>query len=389
MHLSRPLTSRTKLVTLAFMVSALAVSLGSGAAVNAHPGPSRHGPPSGSTCVGNSKYCWFVGTVDYSSKDYNYVTGIEDDYHIVGAYSTNNIIFSGFYASPNPEPTTYARPFISETDEPYVSTFLDGLSNNNSLGGTFQVGYASNGCASCTTVGVILNGGSWATVQDPSAGLCGGTHVLAMNDTQQGVGYYLKPTTAGNCEPQAFEFYPNPSGGYQYYDFSPSPPPGTGSQSVISSTASGINTLGDVVGTVTYGSPAREAYWFYSELKYYAFQYTTSTSKTYNTYGNGINYNDGVVGDYVDGSGATHGFFVFNPANPSPVSIDYPGSGSGSKPYTIINSINTDWAIAGWYKDSTGKTHGFVGICDKPDGKCPHVPAPQIRKRRTPTDIHK
>ena len=298
MRLSPSATSR-KIVILAFVVSALAVGLDSGAPVNAHPGSTQH--PSSSSCVGGPKYCWLVQTVDYNSNDYNYVTGIENAYNIVGAYSGNNNAFSSFYASPNVEPPgVYPSPFTPETYKPYPSTFLEGLSNGGQLETSFQVGYATALCPSCKSVGVILQGGSWTTVQNPSAGYCGSTRILAMNETQQGVGYYLKPTTTKSsktCEPQAFEFYPDPSGGYDYHDFSPSPPPGSAGQPVISSIASGINTLGDVVGTVTYGtapSLEHEAVWFYSDMKYYAFQ-----NGTYNTSGNGIEYDDGIVGDYA------------------------------------------------------------------------------------------
>jgi hypothetical protein len=300
-------------------------------------------------------------TVDDNSTYNNYVTGIENDYIIVGAYSADGVNFHSFYASPYPEgpPPKYPT-FTQENDSPpYASTFLQGLNDNASLATTYQVGYVGNACGSCAgTLGVTYENNMWTTIQDPNAVSCGKvTQVLAINDTQQGVGFYLK-LKGTTCVQQAFEFYPN-SNGYTYIDFSPSPPPGSGQ--TYSSTANGINTQGDVVGTVTYGSPSQlhNALWYYSELKYYAFR-----NGSQETFGRGINFNDNVVGDYVDSSG-THGFFVENPQASSPnfVAIDY---SSGN--YTVVNSINERGAIAGWYKDANHKSHGFVGVCN---GTCP------------------
>jgi hypothetical protein len=320
------------------MTTALAVSRSSGAAVNAHPGSALHPGP----CT---QVCYSFQTVDDTPNENNYVTGIEDGSYIVGAYSGDNILFHSFYAA-----YPYST-FTAEDDSRYASTFLQGLDNNATLGGAYQVGYAGNGLGS--TVGDIYHAGKWilTPIQDPNEGSCAVTQVLAINDTRQGVGFYLKPKN-GQCEPQAFEFYPS-GNGYTYVDFSPSPPAGQ----TLSSTANGINTLGDVVGTVTYGSPPHNAVWFYSELKYYTFRNGTDT------FGHGVNFNDRVVGDYVDSAG-THGFFVPNPEALNPTFFPIDDSQLSTPPYTVVNSINTNQTIAGWYLGGDGHDHGFVGTCN-------------------------
>jgi hypothetical protein len=351
MHSPRSVTSRASLAIFFFTMTALTLGLWPRAVVNAHSGSALH-PATTSGCIGNAKGCWLTETVDFNPSDYNYVTGIENGNHIVGGYSSDDSLFQSFFVKPNPEPTAYPSPFTSENDPSYASTFLQGLSNDG-----FQVGYAGSGCASCTTVGVLYYNGNWTTIQDPNGGGCPAiTQVLAINDTEQGVGWYEKSIN-GTCSPQAFEFYPRDSSNFVYHDLSPQPLTGT----YLSSKASGINTLGDVVGTVTYGSLAHPhtAGWVYSELNYYTF-----ANGSDNTDARDINYNDGVVGDYSDSAG-THGFFVANPENTPSPSFDTLDVSPHSPPYTIVNSINTSWLIAGWYEGGgqAGRYHGFVGLC--------------------------
>lgn len=380
MHFSRSATSRTRLVILALMIVALALSLGHDAAVNAHPVSSLHHATTGG-CIGSSNNCWSIVQVDFGEATTNtYITGIEDGGNIVGAMSSNNGKYKSFWAAPSPTPPMYATSAPTPENDPNEnSTYLQGLTNNGSQGGEYQVGYANAGSdySPYQAIGVVAQGNgtggtTWTTVQDPNAGTtanCGGTEVLAMNDTEQGVGFYWKGH-GSSCKRQAFEFYPNSSGSYVFFDFSPSPPPGSSSSTALGSTANGINTLGDVVGTVYYGNASnpKSAVWFYSELKYYSFAHPGSIS----TEGRGIDYEDEVVGDYVDPtSGATHGFFVNNgeSAPPAFVTIDF---SQASTPYTAINSINTNHDIAGWFlgKGAGALYHGFVGVCAAQSSNC-------------------
>lgn len=376
MRPSQSLLSRTTVPILGFMILALTVSLSSGGTVNAASPPLR--PATGGTCppsMTSGIVCWYTETVDYNSNDFNYITGITDGNHIVGAYSNSNSavsVYNSFYVAPNPSSTTYPSPFTSNDDPSMTSTFLEGISNEGALAGSRKVGYGLP-CPSCTAVGVLRTGAdttaTWKTIQNPNNGTCTGTFritkIMAMNQTEQGVGWYNKKNSLGQCEPQAFEFYPKDGSNFEYHDLNPLPPTSTTGQPVLYSTANGINTLGDVVGTVAYGSWSNlhTAGWIYSELKYFTFQYAS-----HDTYANGVNFSDGVAGDYTTGTGsniATHGFVVVNP-NANTQSTDFVtlDLSTANPPLTVIRAINTNWYITGWYQQG-GTYHGFVGQCEK------------------------
>lgn len=370
MRSSRSVPSRKNLAILAFLITALALSLSSRASV-AHSGPSLKSTATNS-CIGTTNVCFYIETVDPKPGENNYITGVNNADNIVGAYSVDNSTFNSVWESPKPGSSTYPQSgFVLENDSNnYQSTFLQGLDNTTDVTTAHQVGYARNICPTCNSVGVVYNKGVWTVVQDPNNGTCpANTEVLAMENPQQGVGSYLKPMSNGTCELQAFEFYPKTgsSGAFTYVDFSPPPP--TSTESIVSSTANGINELGDVVGTETYGSPPRQAAWFYSELQYHTF-----TNNGDNTFGRGIDFTDRVVGYYVDSSG-THGFLVTNPVSPTFITLDY-NPHQIAQPYTVVNSItiktnSTDYdAISGWYFDGS-IYHGFVGTCTT---TCPNVP---------------
>jgi hypothetical protein len=72
-----------------------------------------------------------------------------------------------------------------------------------------------------------------------------------------------------------------------------------------------------------------------------------------------------IVGWY-SASGQTHGFVLtITASGPSWSSaIDAPSSNN----YTVISGINSAGDICGWYKDSNGKTHGFVGLVEAVQG---------------------
>lgn len=367
----------------AFAIGMLAVSLFPGAPATAHLGFSFR-PASTANCYGKTSggtnACFYIETVDYNSADNNYITGIDNEYNIVGAYTDSNNFNNGLVAYPSPSPTGYPSFTLEDYSEDYStdSTFLAGI-DNGSPTGAYMVGYAiTRSCTSgsCTTVGVVLHNGSWSTIQDPSApttGKCAVTEVLAMNDSQIGVGFYdTGRTTSGACQSRAFEFYCpaatecTSSNQYTYFDIGPPQQ----SNSYTSSTANGINNLGDVVGTATLSSGHSEG-WYYSELQYFWLTNNASSGIT-DSAALGVNFSDppAVVGYYVDGKG-THGFLVKQVEQTHTTydtTIDYL---QHSPPYTVVNSINKYWAISGWSegKGPDGTMHGFVGLCS-PDKNC-------------------
>ena len=60
-----------------------------------------------------------------------------------------------------------------------------------------------------------------------------------------------------------------------------------------------------------------------------------------------------MVGRYVDGAGATHGFFMTSPTKY--ISYDYPGA-----TFTSLNGINRQGLICGRYLDNSGIEHGIL-----------------------------
>jgi hypothetical protein len=373
MRPSRSAKSRTTVVVVVFMMTALAVSVGSRATVNAGTGSFIH-REAGSSCsgYGSANSCYYFETVDDKSGVDNYLTAIDIHFNLVGAYKSGGD-YSSFVAVPLATPSSNTPPpysiFSPIPDYHSDSTFMQAKDNFSPPPGDSYFGGYALPASSGAAIGLILQNGSWTAVQ-PSTGSCSGAEVLGVNDTEQGVGWYEKPVS-GSCQEHAFEFYPSASGkGFTYVDVGPAPSTG---EALVSSTANGINTLGDIVGTVTWSTSAGQQTraWVYSELKYYQF-----SNGSDETVGRGINFNDGVVGDYVDGAG-THGFLVASLSNnPSFVTLDFTQNHSPA-PYTILNSINTEWAVSGWYDKGDNINHGFVGTCSP----CPNPQGNALRKR--------
>ena len=61
-----------------------------------------------------------------------------------------------------------------------------------------------------------------------------------------------------------------------------------------------------------------------------------------------------IVGKYVDNAGATHGLILQRPD--AWTTYDYPGAIE-----TSLNGINNNKVISGYYADSSGVRHGFIG----------------------------
>jgi hypothetical protein len=77
------------------------------------------------------------------------------------------------------------------------------------------------------------------------------------------------------------------------------------------------------------------------------------------TYLFGLN-DDGrhIVGKYVDSVGATHGLILQRPLHTPDIfsSFDYPGATE-----TSLNGVNNLRRVSGYYADSSGTHHGFIG----------------------------
>jgi hypothetical protein len=306
----------------------------------------------------------------------NYVTGINATTggpYITFAYidttSGKYYSFKGVSGSPWYDYTFVPMQCCGGT--PSYSTFLQGLSD--AQGDPHVVGYGMPAGYGCSTCGLLHYDGEWTVIQDPNegSGPCAITEVQAINDSRMGVGFYKK-NIAGSldgCYDQPFEFYLDPAGtAYAYFDLTPLAPSG---QALKTSEAYGINGLGDVAGTLT--TMTGNVYgWFYSEMEYNYFS-ISSGSTTFATYARGVNFDDTVVGDYIDGS-TTYGFLITSPeASPTPSATTI--NANGDSTLTVVNSINLTkkytssaetYTIGGWYKASASSVaQGFVARCSK------------------------
>lgn len=294
------------------------------------------------------------------------VTGIDErpDMILGITGSTHNTYDSLVAHTPNPSETGYHE-FRPRSYPGAAGTYMSAMSSAFYQGGTV-FSPKPNSHLQCTTCGVTYygkgsgtgygdgngcNGGpcQWTFVQDPSEGTgrCAVTEVLGMAYSDIVVGFYK--TGAHDCGSQAFEAYSSPSG-QQFADFDvPNADPYTAK-------ATALNEKGEVVGTALFDGVTKG--WYYVDASYCT---RLSAPKSTATYFLGINWEDQIVGYYVDQKQATHGFILFNPASSQRVweTIDAPGADN----YTVVSDINTHHYITGWYRAVRGRMHGFVGAC--------------------------
>jgi len=221
-----------------------------------------------------------------------------------------------------------------------VSTTAAAVSQN----GDVKAGYFIQ-AGGAITYAFVFYKGLWTLYKDPKTKKGPGTTtaILGINTSQIAVGWY----TNAYGLPQAFEEYNN-----HFTDIDP--------PYAVSSMATGINKVGDVVGTEVL-SDGSTASWIDKSGVFTTFSHPGSTD----TEATGTNDRDEIVGSYVDASGQTHGFIVVNPGNPNKVvwqTIDEPNAGG----MTVITGVNDFRTICGWYVDSTTtNTDGFVGTVKK------------------------
>lgn len=258
--------------------------------------------------------------------------GVDDLNQIDGYYGSG--------ASSDPAHAfTALRPYTQFHSLDYpgaADSYATSMSDNRIYAGYF-VDSADGG----HTWGWMRNRGVWNQYKDYQEPKGDGTvtELLGVNRNAIGVGFYVN--AHGQDEP--FELAENK---YRALD-----PPG-----FITATANGIDMKGIIVGTETLSNATTQG-WLLNSQTYYEFSFPNSND----TQVYGINFQLQVVGSYVDGSGATHGFILTNPTSTSNKywqSVDEPNA-AGT---TVITSMNDHHTISGWYVDSSGNTNGFVGI---------------------------
>jgi hypothetical protein len=294
------------------------------------------------------------------------VTAIDERANmIVGLNGNSPSTYSSWTAhTPLPLSTAY-RDFELKNYPGAAGTYMASMSDGYHQAGTVFSPPPSGGlqCGACGIVhynkgsGVGYTSGicgsgpcEWTFLEDPNEGTgnCAVTQVLGISSQNLVVGYYQNG--GSSCGSQAFEGYFNSSGEY-FADFDvPGADPNT-------TQATAVNQEGDVVGTAQFSGQPQG--WYYRETAYC----TLSAPNSIATYPLGINWEDQIVGYYEDGNQHSHGFLLLNPAATPPEQIWETVDDPLADHYTVINHIDTHHYITGWYKDTYGNEHGFVGTC--------------------------
>lgn len=118
--------------------------------------------------------------------------------------------------------------------------------------------------------------------------------------------------------------------------------------------ANAINVHTGIVGDYDDGTGAH-GYLRETEFPFARIHFPVDYPGSTETYLLGVN--DGgriVVGKYVDSLGSTHGLILQRPDKWT--SFDYPGAVE-----TSLNGVNNNKVVSGYYADSSGIHHGFIG----------------------------
>jgi hypothetical protein len=380
-----PAWSRRNLAAIIVAAAAVAGAACSGTGTNTPTGlPSIRNGDSSSV-----PYTWTFIPVNYTSGGNNSrVTGINNVSWIVGLNGTTHADYSSWTSEP--PSTDYDYDSFKLRDYPTSSangTYLSAVNNEAmtyAAGTEFAplttvplkcttcaitydgygsgIGYGSpGGCGSASPPTPCL----WTLLQDTKEGThsCAVTEGESVGDPEILVGYY--ETGASNCGTQAFEAYYSYATGETFVDFNV---PGAQSNTTV---ATGTNNEGDTVGTAQFGGSAASPVsgWYYIDGEYCTDLQYPATKKV-STYPLAINWQDQIAGYYEGSDGIKHGFLLLNPKAPTTKQnwqeVTYHTGPSYYPPNnnTVVAGINETHAIAGWYTDSGGKYHGFVGTCN-------------------------
>jgi len=216
--------------------------------------------------------------------------------------------------------------------------------------------------------GVASNQGLWSIQKLHEAEAsehCVVSQLNGVNHLGYAIGAFLATTPEGCGQLKAF--YEQPGEGSSNIN------PTTGDSFI--SVGTGINSNCSIVGWLQptsssggyegfYGIPSGNkcalggmSYHYIDALSYNNLRYSTQILAL-----NSLNPPQ-MVGSYTTGSGknaVTHGFVLVIQSSGSTTwqSIDEPNANG----VTVISGINDNGQICGWYNDSSGNLHGFVGV---------------------------
>jgi len=186
--------------------------------------------------------------------------------------------------------------------------------------------------SSGNTQGFLYVGGKYTSLDYQGATFM---RAVGINDSNEVVGDFFGSDNF-------YHGYTYVNGTYTQYDVD---------KGVVSTSLFGINNAGDLVGSyVPTSTGVEEGFIAVGGGPPTATFYGSGTDPTY---AYGINISDEVVGQYIDSSGISHGFY--RDASGTITEVAYPGATQ-----TGCYGINDSGEITGYYVDSSGHTHGFT-----------------------------
>jgi hypothetical protein len=262
---------------------------------------------------------------DPADPTFNQLLGINDRGRVVGYFGSG-----ADAAHPNKgfrirSPYTS---FVNENVPGSVQTQVVGINNEG-----VNVGFSVDGGGA--TTGFVNLGGRFVPVSDPMTDPAAPlTQLLGINGHEIAVGFYNDRGGAAH--------------GFAYDIRSRAFTPVTLPVAADAVTATGINDHGDVTGFYTVGKTTTAF-----QLEHTGRFARLSFGQGTNTQALGINDADQVVGSFVDGAGAMHGFLF---SHGRLTQVDHPNGAQG----TVVNGLNNQGQLVGFYVDAAGNTHGMI-----------------------------
>jgi hypothetical protein len=275
-------------------------------------------------------------TVDSPASKHNQVNGINQLGTIVGTYGAGQ-------GSDLDSSYTAVKPYTKFLHMNYPGaqgTFASALSSN-----FMRVGYIINPGSQIGILGFVKIKGLWSLFANPNEGTGSNavTELWGINDSEYAVGFYVN--SSGNDVPFVLNV---PTETYTELQ-----PPGA-----IGAQATGINGKDDISGWETTSSGEQS---FFLKAGIY---YTFSAPNAKATYALSVNFQDQVVGNYLDANNKSHGFVLTGPtrggAQEMWQTINYPHAAG-----TWVTGISNHEIICGYYMDSDGFQHGFTAAPKK------------------------
>jgi probable HAF family extracellular repeat protein len=130
----------------------------------------------------------------------------------------------------------------------------------------------------------------------------------------------------------------------------------------VSTTATGINNNGDIVGFGT-DADGNTTSWLLHNGQLTAFQFPGGSD----TEALGVNDHDEIVGTYDDGSGVMHGFTLKAPLGPVSHWQSIDDTASNAMPgTTTVNGVNDAGDLVGFYTDTANNVDGMLATPTAP-----------------------